>query len=287
MGYSRTTKSAKNGKPKPRLRGSADGSFLDKAIKSFSVFQDNPIADPTSPELGFCFVKTSLGVLQIDIGWLLLLIGGILDRKVSKRGKSVEIKVTEDVLDATLEVIRAIPRYIHRDMLGMFFEADGLVAFKAVENPRLRDIGIDKPYTVEKICKLLLVHGDKRETVDLRMLGALVSTGLPAFAVPEIEEAFVNAVSERGSVGTGPWRKFIRQHFREKRGRGRRSNQLYDDLFKKRMENPDLSYGKLAREVAKSKNIEFTIARDQLKAAIAYRRKKALNPKQVRIPEHA
>jgi hypothetical protein len=276
MAHSRIAKPVSKGRSKPSLRASAERSFVGKAIKAFSSFQDEPYLRPTAPELGFCFVKTPLGVLQIDIGWLLMLVGHIIsDGKVHEEGKRVEIELTDDILDATVEIVRAVPRYIERDLLGMYFEAEGLVRFKTELNPRLREIGIDKPYTVEKLCKLLFVHGEKREIIDLTLLGKLLTTpDLAGMSVPEIMEAFVGAISEQGPVGAKPWRKFVEQHFRKKQGKGRRRQELYDVLFKKRTENPGLSYGRLAREVAKSKNIEFSVARDQVKAAIAYRRKK-------------
>jgi hypothetical protein len=282
MGRSQTAKHANKKRSAPRLRVSAPGFFVDKAIKAFSAFQDELSLKPTAPELGFCSVRTVLGVLQIDIGWLLVLIAGILhdDAGVIRKGASIEIKLTEDVLDAAVETVRAIPRYIDRDVLGMYFEANAMLATKHVENPRLHEIGLDRPYTFEKLSKLLFAHGDKRKIIHLEFLGQLLGTADPAvFSIPEIMDAFIRAISEDGPVGMGRWRKFIEQNFRKKRGPGRRSEELYDKLFKERSENPGLTYGKLAREVAKLKNIEFGVARDQLKAAIAYRRKKAAHPK--------
>jgi hypothetical protein len=284
MTRSSTTRGSK--KTTPGLRLSADWSFVKKAVKAFSEFQDEPYLKPTSPELGFCFVKTTLGVLQIDIGWLLMLIPGIVRHDINPsegQGESWEIELTEDDLHETLATIRAIPRYIERDLLGMYIEAIVMHRAKDAENPRLHEIGLDKPYTIEKICKLLFEHGDKRTIVDLELLGQILATGEPTvFSIPEIMDAFLRAISEDGPVGTASWRKFLEQNFRKKRRRGRQREELYDKLFKRRSEDPALTYGKLAAEVAKLKNIEFRVARDQLKAAIAYRRKKAATARGVR-----
>ena len=97
--------------------------------------------------------------------------------------------------------------------------------------------------------------------------------------LPEVLEMFIQTTAEQGPEQTKRWREFIQRHFGTQRKRGRRSEELYDLLFKKRVENPSLSYGKLALEVAKAKKIDFAIAREQLKAAIAYRRKRAARSK--------
>jgi len=272
MRQSRNAKPGNKKRPKPSLRTSGDAFFKQKAINAFRAFQDEPYLEPIS-ELGFCFVKTTLGVLQVDIGWLLMLIAGILQSHSHLLEQdTVEIEMTDDVLDATVEVLKSVPRYIEADLLGMYGEAGFLVRAKALKNTR----HLDKPLTHEQALRILLNTGEKREIVNVKFLGDLLAAWPQALLWPQVLDAFMTTVSERGHVGTKPWRKFIERHFDKKPKRGRRSEELYDTLFKKRLENPGLSYGKLAREVAKVKNIEFTLAREQLKAAIAYRRKKQL-----------
>jgi hypothetical protein len=263
-------------KSKPKLRASGDAAFISKAFKAFAAFQDKPPLKPIS-ELGFCFVKTTLGYLQVDVGWLLMLIGGILEsEKHQAKPEVVEIELTDDVLDATVEVLRSVRRYIQVDLLGMYIEAELLVRAKSI---KLTHLPLDRPYTVEKLLTFMLSKREKHENATLKFLGDFLAAWPPALLLPEVLETFISAISKQDPTGTKRWRELIQRLFGTKPRRGRRSEELYDILFKKRLENPGLSYGKLAIDVAKAKNIEFTVAREQLKAAIAYRRKKAIHLK--------
>lgn len=255
----------------PKLRASGDASFRQKANKAFKSFRENPHHMPIS-ELGYCFVKTGLGVLQVDVGWLLILVGGILQRSKQKSGEVEEIELTEDVLDASVEVLRAIPRYVDADEPGMFFEADFFVRTKSLERGK---IPFDNPFTIGQVFQLMLAKGEKREIINLKFLGSLLAGWPHALLLPEVAEAFMTTISEQGQVGTKAWGKFLDKHFHQARRRGRRREALYDSLFKKRLEDPTLSYGKLALEVSRVRKIDLNTAREQLKAAIAYRRRKA------------
>jgi hypothetical protein len=282
MDQPRPTKPTNKKPSRPKLRLSGDWSVVDKAVSALAGLRGEPRIEPLAAELGFCFIETTLGVLQVDVGRLLLLTGSILqhDPKASRKGASIEVELTEDVVDATAEIIKSVPRYIERDLPGMFSEAQFMLLANDVENPQLRKIGVHRPYTIEKLCKVFFARGEKRRIIHLKLLGELLAKQpFITLSIPEIAEAFAWAISEKGPVGPKPWRKFVEQHICEKRARGRRRDKLYDVLFERRTENAGLSYGKLAREVAKLKNIEFAVARDQVRAAIAYRRKKAVHNK--------
>ncbi|PYT60631.1 MAG: hypothetical protein DMG35_10835 [Acidobacteria bacterium] len=276
VGQSKDPKAGGQKTSKPRLRVSADRFFTSKAAEAFSRFQDKPPLEAIS-ELGFCFVKTTLGYLQVDIGWLLILVGGILQvEKHQRKQPMAQIELTDDVLDATVEVLRAVNRYTQVDLLGMYFEAGFLVKAKTLEETRLP---FGKPYTVEKLLTLMLSKKEKHEMGSLEFFADLLGAWPGALLLPEVLEMFIQTTAEQGPEQTKRWREFIQRHFGTQRKRGRRSEELYDLLFKKRVENPSLSYGKLALEVAKAKKIDFAIAREQLKAAIAYRRKRAARSK--------
>jgi hypothetical protein len=268
----RVSMASKTGKSRPigKLRTSADYRLVEKARKAFSAFRGEPYKKPFVPELGFCFIRTTLGVLQIDVGWLLTLVGGIADPSQTKTERgTTEVQLTDDALEAALEVVRSIDRYIQRDLLGMFFEAEFVINRKRIKHA----LPIDKPYTLNKVVEFLLSSQERRRIAGWEALAGLLNEpSVPVLLVPGVIEALVAAISERD---VPRWRQFVSRYFGAQQKPGRRAEKLYDVLFARKMENPALSYGKLALEVAKAKNIEFTVAREQVKAAIAYRRKKA------------
>jgi hypothetical protein len=253
-----------------RLRMSADYRLVEKARKAFRAFRDQPYKRPFAPELGFCFVKTTLGVLQIDVGWLLTLVGGIVDPSQTKtKDGTTEVQLTDVALEAALEVVSSVGRYVERDLLGMFYEAEFVIKRHQIKHV----LPIDRPYTLNKMVEFLLSSKERRRIAGWKVLAALLSEpSIPFLLVPGVIEALVAALSERDLPR---WRQFVSRYFGDQQKRGRRAEKLYDVLFARRVENPGLSYGKLALEVAKTKNIEFTVAREQVKAAIAYRRKRA------------
>jgi len=258
-------------KPKRYIRASADWSVVGRAVEALTNFEVNPYSDPMSSELGFRYVETPLGVLQVDLGRLLMFITYVLERK--RLRPPIELEITEGIARATVEIVRSIPRYVDRDLLGMFFEA------QFVSRARRR-LGFadhsDNSLTAAKAFARILGTPNHRGSAHLKLLGNVLQVAdLSIWSVPEVSEAFLEAVTEGGSVGAGAWHKFLKTHFGSKRQRGRRPEELYDRLFKQRSENPGLSYGTLAREVAKAKNIELTVARDQVKSAIAYRARKS------------
>jgi hypothetical protein len=235
----------------------ADAFVVDLIYDYFEENRKRP-PRPRGGKFGLCYLETPLGTLEIRIDTLLALMAPI-GGKIS----GDEIEITDAIVEASVNALDRIPEYMSQDLFGILMEAT------AERYAMDHGLSFDwRPFQK----KLLNPANDRFRITALRRLFEVWSTA--SLEMDAVRAAFYQIVSKRGSLQQ-PWKKFVNTHLRNKKKPGRPSNTDYDVLFKKRATNPKTeTFGKLVRELTTAASVPPDVARNRLKAAAAYRRKK-------------
>jgi hypothetical protein len=239
----------------------ADPLVIELIHDYFELDQKRPRKQPAG-KFGLCYAQTPLGPLEISVDHLLAVTAEAL---LATEGKRIgdETEITDAVVEASLNILDRIPEYMARDLLGMAMEA-------RVERYAI-DLGL--PFSQRTLQKRLADPAEELfRMVILKLL--FESRGTFSLEMDDIRMAFHSIVSKKGILGK-PWRKFLKTELRERKKPGRPRNTDYDLLFNKRTTNPKTeTFGRLLRELPSAISVSPDVARNRLKAAAAYRRKK-------------
>jgi hypothetical protein len=235
-------------------------SVVEMAELYFEPHRDRPPASPRGT-LGFCYIATGIGTLEIHLDTLLALVASMLSTlSPYKPGKIT--KISEDDVEAAMTIIQRIPDYMANDFIGMTLEASFDQSGRRKKRP-----------TMWRSASARLT-GSSGKAFKLKFLNLLFAyPGILALEIDDVRTAFKEVCSKDGAIGP-QWEKFVRNHVVNKKGPGRPRNREYDALFEKYANLATTTYGKLVRELTNPASVTTDVARNRLKSAAAYRRKK-------------
>jgi hypothetical protein len=236
--------------------------FAEELVTDYFQYLREKPRKQSEGKFGFCYVDTPIGTLELRLDALLCMTArmlGLIDGRIPG-DKTV---ITDEVVETSLEVVDRIPKYIVNDLIGMIMEAQ-------FDVHALRK---GKPDTWRPLQKRL--SSPEGDRFGLKVLSALFEHwGILSLEMDSIRTAFQRIVATKGIVGK-PWKMFLNKHFREKKKRGRPRRTDYDLLLARRTANPETqTYGKLIRDMVAAASVPPDVARNRLKSAAAYRRKK-------------
>jgi len=245
--------------------------FVDELVTAyFQDLREKP-RKQSKGKFGFCYVNTPFGTLELRIDSLLYMTAGMLKliignpRRALMAGEMPDnmTVVTDWVVETSLEVIDRIPTYMVNDLVGMIMESQFDVYARDEGKPEVWR-------TLQE--KLSSAAGDR---FGVNLLSAFFQHwGILSLEMDSLRTVFRRVVATKGIVGK-PWKLFLSKHFREKKKRGRPRSTEYDRLLERRTVNPETeTYGKLIRDIVAAASVPPDVARNRLKSAAAYRRKK-------------
>jgi hypothetical protein len=221
--------------------------MMKKAHEAFEQFKyelDEEMRDTSR----YCYVKTVLGYLEVDVRSLLYVTARIISR-------TDVTEIDEAIIEAAVRAIQRLPDCLLDDLWGLRYEEFVRERFDLVFHRRTPD---------EKTLK----------TSGLELLELLFRTMGPASLKCNIfRDIFVAIFSSDGDNGQNSWQKLIASEVKVKRRRGRPRKSEYDVIFQERTGGTE-SYGKLIRRIRSSDSVSPEVFLNRVKAAVAYRKRK-------------
>ena len=221
-----------------------------KAREIFAPFRyENPEELRDTPR--YCYVKTVLGYLEIDIRNLLYLTASVVS-------PNEVTEITEDVLNMALRVVERLPDYLMGDLLGSRYEEVIAQLFHLKVGPPEKPDGLQES-TEEWFRTTRLLLG---------------TVGPDALEIDLLRRELTRMFSSDGHIGKKAWTRFIESKVRVKRRKGRPRKAEYDLIHELRKGCTPESYGKLVRQIPSFDNINHADLLNRVKAAESYRKKK-------------
>ena len=240
-------------KAKPKATNFAiSAGMMMRAREVFAPFRYE-LPDEWRDTPRYCYVKTVLGYLEIDIRKLLYLMAYVVS-------PDEVTEITEDVLEMALRVVERLPDYLMNDLLGSRHEE---LLRKRVDL-ELRPRRDDDQLQVDTEAGIHLV----------RLLLSKIGPGI--LEIDLLRHTFTGLFSSRGYVGRKAWTSFVESSVQVKRRKGRPRKSEYDLIYQQRTGGAPESYGKLLRQISSSDTITRDVFLNRAKAAVSYRKRKNL-----------
>jgi phage protein U len=240
-------------KPKPKTNNyTVSDAVMMKAHEMFEPFKYG-LPEDLRDTRQYCYVKTNLGYLEIDIRSLLYLTARLITpHEVTE--------ITEAVLETALRAIQRLPDYLMHDLVG--------IGYEEFLRERL-DLELHRRKNDDNL------HGNKEKSIHLfEMLLSNVGPGL--LQIDAFRDEFIRLFSGDGYIGKKTWKIFVESKIRVKKRRGRPRKSEYDLIYQQRKEDAQESYGKLLRKISSSESVSHAVLLNRAKAAVAYRKRKNL-----------
>jgi hypothetical protein len=236
-----------------------------KAFEAFAQFKYE-LPEELRDTRKYCYVRTALGYLEIDVMSLLCLTARLVNPRVVNKSDG-KVEITDEIVSSAVEVIQRLPEYLLNDLVGIAFEEFFCHHYReGLQGKRWPEIS-------------RRLYDRKKQTGNLGSLQMILTEfGSGSLEIDDVRDAFTALFSRRGYAGEKPWKTFVKGTIRTKRRPGRPRKSEYDWIYQQRASKPEAeSYGKLVKQILSSDPETTAVKLNRAKAAVAYRKRQTLS----------